>query len=181
MGRVRAGRRPRRRGGPPAPTGRPRPDRQAEASVWNSLSLALRHAGRAQEAADAITRARDLFHATGDGNREAQAWNNLGNALDRAGCVQEAIDAYTRALELHEENDHVYAIGQTPHNLAGAYRSSGDPIAARFHFALAAEAYTHAGAPAEAADARARADGRARDPQHRVIRRGNGAWYRPVH
>ncbi|MET7485617.1 tetratricopeptide repeat protein [Streptomyces sp. NPDC005538] len=73
-----------------------------EASAWNNLGIALREAGRAEEAIDAHTRARDLHQAAGDRYREAMAWNNLGLAQRRASRVEEAIDAHSHARFLFQ-------------------------------------------------------------------------------
>ncbi|MEV0912328.1 tetratricopeptide repeat protein [Streptomyces hokutonensis] len=77
-------------------------NRVDEAIAWTSLGNALREAGRAGEAIDAHTRARDLFQAVGDRPGEASAWNNLGGALRQAGRAGEAADAHTRARDLHQ-------------------------------------------------------------------------------
>ena len=77
-------------------------DRGSEAIAWNNLGIALRKAGRMEEAIEALTRARDLFQAAGDRQGEAGAWNNLGIALREAGRMEEAIDAHTRARDLFQ-------------------------------------------------------------------------------
>lgn len=77
-------------------------DRKAEAGAWDHLGLALRSAGRAAEAVEAHTGARDLYRAVGHGHREAGAWNNLGLALREAGRVTEAVEAHTRARDLYQ-------------------------------------------------------------------------------
>ncbi|MEV1069333.1 NB-ARC domain-containing protein, partial [Streptomyces sp. NPDC050263] len=64
--------------------------RPTEAVAWNNLGLALRNAGRVEEAISAHVRARDLLHADGNGKSEAGAWNNLGNALQEAGRASAA-------------------------------------------------------------------------------------------
>jgi Flp pilus assembly protein TadD len=84
------------------------------------------------------------------------AWNNLGVALQDAGRLAEAIDAYRTALELHAEYDNWYETGNTLHNLA-LIHAAGDPTAARTAWLQAADAYTRADAPTEAAAARRRA------------------------
>ncbi|MGX9891149.1 tetratricopeptide repeat protein [Streptomyces sp. NPDC002276] len=73
-----------------------------EAVAWDDLGNALREAGRAEEAIDAHTHARDLFQAIGNRSREGLTWNNLGNALREAGRTQEAIDAHTRVRDLFQ-------------------------------------------------------------------------------
>ncbi|WP_329317724.1 ATP-binding protein [Streptomyces sp. NBC_01262] len=77
-------------------------DQPREARAWNGLGLALVEAGRAAEAIEAHTRARELFQATDDHNNEAVAWNGLGIALQVSDRVTEAIDAHTRARDLFQ-------------------------------------------------------------------------------
>jgi tetratricopeptide (TPR) repeat protein len=111
-------------------------------------------AGRVAEAIDAHTRARGVYQASGDRNREAGAWNNLGLALQEAGQVAEAIHAYRTALQLFAEFDNWYDTGRTLRNLALAHQATGDPAATRTACLQAADAYTRANAPTEAANAR---------------------------
>ncbi|MFI8530005.1 tetratricopeptide repeat protein [Streptomyces aquilus] len=100
-------------------------DRLNEAGAWNNLGVALREAGRVEEAVQAHTRARDLHQAAGNRPREASAWNGLGNALGEAGRVEEAVQALTRARDLHQ------AAGDRPgeamawNNLGLALREAG--------------------------------------------------------
>ncbi|MGW7205446.1 tetratricopeptide repeat protein [Streptomyces sp. NPDC054837] len=133
-------------------------DHQREGMAWNSLGLALLQAGRTQEAIGAHTRARDLHHATGDRHREGMAWNNLGIALRRAGRVEEAIEAYAKDLEVCREFEDWYGVGDTLYNLALAHKHIDRHAEARTYYLQAADAYTQANAPAEAADARAQAE-----------------------
>ncbi|MEV8538147.1 tetratricopeptide repeat protein [Streptomyces sp. NPDC051572] len=77
-------------------------NRVGEAITWNNFGLALRQTGRAEEAIDAHTRARDLYQAVGDRHREGSAWNNLGIALREAGRAEEALNAHTRARDLYQ-------------------------------------------------------------------------------
>jgi tetratricopeptide (TPR) repeat protein len=129
-------------------------DRNNEAMAWNHLGAALQVAGRVAEAIDAHTRARGVYQASGDRNREAGAWNNLGLALQEAGQVAEAIHAYRTALQLFAEFDNWYDTGRTLRNLALAHQATGDPAATRTACLQAADAYTRANAPTEAANAR---------------------------
>jgi tetratricopeptide (TPR) repeat protein len=73
-----------------------------EAGAWDSLGSALRQAGRAGEAIDAHTRARDLFQTAGERVSEAVTWDNIGAALREMGRAGEAIDAHTRARDLFQ-------------------------------------------------------------------------------
>jgi tetratricopeptide (TPR) repeat protein len=125
--------------------------------AWNNLGNALRNAGRAEEAIDAQTRARDLYQATGDRHGEAMAWNNLGNALRNAGRAEEAIEAYDMALEIHQGFEDWYRAGQTLQNLALVHRDAHRLTEARAHYLQAAYTYTRANAPTEAAESRAAA------------------------
>ncbi|GGZ76968.1 hypothetical protein GCM10010389_13340 [Streptomyces echinoruber] len=131
--------------------------RHREAMAWNNLGSALQRADHVQEAIDAHTRARELYHAAGDRYREGTAWNNLGIALRRAGRVQEAIEAYAKDLEICREFEDWYGEGQTLYNLAFAHKAAHRPAEARTAYLRAADAYTRANAPDEAAEARAAA------------------------
>ncbi|MEU6597360.1 tetratricopeptide repeat protein [Streptomyces flaveolus] len=76
--------------------------RLGEAVLWDHLGIALREAGRVEEAIDAHTNARDTFQTAGDRLNEAMAWSNLGTALLEASRVEEAIAADTRARGLFQ-------------------------------------------------------------------------------
>ncbi|MGW6738608.1 tetratricopeptide repeat protein [Streptomyces sp. NPDC055013] len=129
-------------------------DRNGEADAWNNLGLALRAAGRVEKAIEAHTRARNLHLAAGDRHREAIAWNNLGLALREAGRVEEAIEAHGAALGVYEGLEDWYRAGNALRNLAAAHNRAGSPAAARTHYLQAADVYTRANAPSEAAQAR---------------------------
>ncbi|CAM5578869.1 tetratricopeptide repeat protein [Streptomyces fumanus] len=129
-------------------------DRHREAAAWNNLGLALREAGRVEDAIDALVRARDLHEAVGDRHRAATAWNNLGLVLRKAGRVKEAIAAYGRALEVYQEFQDWHRAGQTLQNLARAHEIAHRRARARALYSAAADAFTRAGAPADAAQAR---------------------------
>jgi tetratricopeptide (TPR) repeat protein len=77
-------------------------DREAEARAWNDLGLALRSADRADEAINALTRARELSAAVGDRNGEAYAWNYLGSALRVVGRLQESVEVLGEASKLFQ-------------------------------------------------------------------------------
>ncbi|WDF44824.1 tetratricopeptide repeat protein [Streptomyces sp. T12] len=100
-------------------------DRLDEAIAWNSLGLALRQAGRAEEAIDAHTRARDFFQAAGDSHREAMAWGNLGLALRRAGRAREAISALRRVRDLFQAAGDSHREANAWGNLGSALRAVG--------------------------------------------------------
>ncbi|MER7485009.1 tetratricopeptide repeat protein, partial [Streptomyces sp. NPDC126497] len=125
--------------------------------AWNNLGSALRSVGRTEEAIGAHNRARDLFQAAGDRHREGRTWNNLGLTLEKAGRVEEAIKAYDKCLELYWEFKDWYGTGQTLHNLALAHEAAYRPVEARTAYLQAADAFTRADAPTEAARVRARA------------------------
>nr|WP_079083036.1 tetratricopeptide repeat protein [Streptomyces antibioticus] len=129
-------------------------ERRGEADAWTSLGAALRDAGRVEEAIEAHIRARDLYQAVGDRHREGMAWNNLGAALQDADRAGEAIEAYGKDLEICREFEDRYGEGQTLQNLARAHEEAHRPAEARAAYLQAADAYTHANAPIEAAEAR---------------------------
>ncbi len=83
------------------------------------------------------------------------AWGNLGAALSMTGQLGEAIEAYAEALAAFQEFEDWYGAGQTLQNLATAHESAHRPADARAHYLQAADAYTRANAPTEAAQARA--------------------------
>jgi tetratricopeptide (TPR) repeat protein len=130
-------------------------DRYGEATAWNNLGSALREAGRVEKAIDAHTHARELRQAVGDRHGEARAWNNFGIALGEAGRIEKAIEAFGKALEVFREFEDWYGEGQTLGNLALAHEHADHPADARAYWLQAADAYTRANAPAEAAETRA--------------------------
>ncbi|MCL8017509.1 tetratricopeptide repeat protein [Streptomyces sp. AS02] len=100
-------------------------DRLGGAIAWDHLGVALREAGRAEEAIDAHTQARDLYQATGDRESEAMAWDNLGIALREAGRAEEAIDAHTQARDLCQEAEDRHHEAGAWHNLGNAQQEAG--------------------------------------------------------
>ncbi|CCK27358.1 AfsR family transcriptional regulator [Streptomyces davaonensis JCM 4913] len=133
-------------------------NRTEEAMALNNLGTALKEAGRTEEAIDAHSHARDLYQAVGDRHREGTAWNNLGNALERAGRTDEAIEAYGQDLAICAEFEDWYGAGHTLYNLGLAHQRADRPSEARAHYLQAADAYTRANAPADAAEAQSAAD-----------------------
>jgi len=131
---------------------------QREAMAWTNLGLALRKAGRTGEAIDAHLRARDLFQAVGDRHSEAMAWNGLGLVLREEGRAGEAIEAHSKSLAIYQEFEDWYRAGTALQNLAAAHEHADHPAKARAHYLQAADAYTRANAPAEAAEAQSAAD-----------------------
>ncbi|MFI6459686.1 tetratricopeptide repeat protein [Streptomyces sp. NPDC050538] len=100
-------------------------DRFGEAIASDHLGGALREAGRAGEAIDALTHACDLYQEAGDRFREAGAWGNLGSALGKAGRAGEAIDALTRACDLFQEVGARHREAMALHNLGCELRRVG--------------------------------------------------------
>ncbi|GHE09822.1 hypothetical protein GCM10010339_63430 [Streptomyces alanosinicus] len=125
-------------------------DRLGEATASDSLGIALRQTGRAEEAIDAHTCARDLLQAAGDRYYEAMTWTNLGNALRKAGRAQEAIEAHGTSLAIFQELEAWYSEGMTLYNLAIAHEAACHPAEARTFYLQSADAFTRANAPAEA-------------------------------
>ncbi|MEE1833682.1 tetratricopeptide repeat protein [Streptomyces sp. SP17KL33] len=137
-------------------------DRRREAGAWNNLGLALWAAGRGEEAVEAITRARDMYQAVGDRHREAHTWNGLGIALQATGRGEGAVEAYHKGLDIYRELEDWYWAGATLQNLALAHEAAHRPAEARAHWLQAVEAYVRADQPAEAEEARTRAEDLAR-------------------
>ncbi|MEU6378444.1 tetratricopeptide repeat protein [Streptomyces sp. NPDC046909] len=133
-------------------------DRRGEGMAWNNLGNLLQDAGRLEEAIDAHVRDRDVCQVLGDRHGEGAAWNNLGVALQDAGRVEEAIEAYGKDLEICREFGDWYGTGQTLSNLARANRDVDRPAEARAYYLQAADAFTQANAPTEAANAQSAAD-----------------------
>ncbi|MFD8725777.1 tetratricopeptide repeat protein [Streptomyces sp. NPDC059629] len=77
-------------------------DQLREARASDNLGIALREAGRTEEAISAHTHAWDLFQSVGGRRDEAMASNNLGLALREAGRTEDAISAHARARDLSQ-------------------------------------------------------------------------------
>ncbi|MEU6669911.1 tetratricopeptide repeat protein [Streptomyces sp. NPDC046727] len=132
-------------------------NRRGEAQAWNNLGNTLLEAGRVEEARDALVRSRDLYQALGDRHNASAAWSNLGIALSELGQTDEAKEAYGKALTIRLEFEDWYGVGQTLENLGLEYEETHHPAEARAHYLRAADTYTRANAPGEAARVRARA------------------------
>lgn len=100
-------------------------DHQREAVALNSLGLALRSAGRVDEAIEAHMSDRDLCRSSGDRQGEAEAWNNLGVALLKAGRVEEAIEAHMRDRDLCRSTGDRRGEASACNNLGLALRHAG--------------------------------------------------------
>ncbi|KUM70967.1 regulator [Streptomyces curacoi] len=132
-------------------------DHLREAMALGNLGNALLFEGRGEEAVHTHIRVRDLFQAAGDRFREGMAWHNLGIILQQTGQVAEAIKAYDAARELRRQFGDWYGAGQTLHNLALVHEAIQRPAEARAYYLQAAEAFTRANAPTEAAEAQSAA------------------------
>ncbi|GCB45934.1 tetratricopeptide repeat protein [Streptomyces sp. NL15-2K] len=132
-------------------------DRQAEGWTWNHLGITLQDMGSISEAIEAHVRARDLFQAVGDRHREGLAWSCLGTALNRAGRHEEALEPYGHALTIHREFEDWYRVGDVLHDLALTHEIERRPAEARTLWLQAADAFTRANAPEEAAQAQSAA------------------------
>ncbi|MER6625413.1 tetratricopeptide repeat protein, partial [Streptomyces sp. NPDC000931] len=100
-------------------------ERLDEAMAWNDLGIALREAGRTEEATDAHIRARNLYQAAGDRHSEASTWNNLGIALREAGRTEEAIDTHIRARNLYQAAGDRHSEASAWNNLGSALEEAG--------------------------------------------------------
>ncbi|MEU6195742.1 tetratricopeptide repeat protein [Streptomyces sp. NPDC047061] len=128
------------------------------ARAWDSLGIALRKAGRMKEAIEAHTQARDLFEGIGDRLGEANSWNNLGGILGETGVVEETNEAHGKALKIYQEFEDWYGVGTALHNMALTHAITCRRAEACIYYLQAADAYTRANAPTEAAQARAQAE-----------------------
>ncbi|GHF61574.1 hypothetical protein GCM10018783_33290 [Streptomyces griseosporeus] len=99
------------------------------------FGCALLEVGRAEEAIQMHTRARDLFHTRGDFHGEAVAWTNLGAALGEADRRVAALHAHTRAAELFS------ALGDL-RSEAAAYTNIGVTVQEFGHHEAAIKAHT---------------------------------------
>ncbi|MBX9361798.1 tetratricopeptide repeat protein [Streptomyces sp. WAC04114] len=77
--------------------------RSGEGAMLNNLGIALREAGRAEEAIEVLTQAATLFSELGDRHHEGRALTNLGGALTNVDRFEEAIDALTQDLAICRE------------------------------------------------------------------------------
>nr|WP_315904033.1 tetratricopeptide repeat protein [Streptomyces fulvoviolaceus] len=100
-------------------------DRRSEAVAWDNLGLVLRETGRAEEAIDAHTRARDLYQDTEYLDFVAISWDNLGLALQDVDRGREAIDAHTRARDLYQDAGDRHREAVAWNNLGNALRKAG--------------------------------------------------------
>jgi tetratricopeptide (TPR) repeat protein len=71
--------------------------------VLNSLGGVLQRLGKFQEAAEALTKARDLEDRLGNERGQAMVLNSLGGVLQRLGKFQEAADALERSKTISEQ------------------------------------------------------------------------------
>ncbi|KUM93929.1 regulator [Streptomyces cellostaticus] len=100
-------------------------DHSDEATSYRYLGIALRETGQAEEAIEALTRARDLSRVSGDSRSEANAPNDLGNALRDRGRLAEAVDALDRARVLYEADGVRDGEAMALNNLSGALLDEG--------------------------------------------------------
>ncbi|MFI6037175.1 ATP-binding protein [Streptomyces sp. NPDC051315] len=128
-----------------------------ETSAWSNLGNALSKAGRHAEATRALTHALELCRRDGNRHGEAIILNNLGSAQRVSGEGDRSAEAFGRALEIYEEFDDSFGVGQTLQNLAHIHLLEHRPVEARTTYLRAAEAFTRANAPTDAARARASA------------------------
>ncbi|MFM9609717.1 regulator [Streptomyces sp. V2] len=124
-----------------------------EARALINVGNSLGRMGRTDEAIDAHTRSCELFRAVADHVGMSRALYSLGDSLCEAGRTEEAIESYTEALEISREFGDWYWIGSNLEALA-KLRPATDT---RTLLLEAAEAFTQANSPTEAAQARAQA------------------------
>ncbi|WNZ08612.1 tetratricopeptide repeat protein [Streptomyces sp. 11x1] len=78
--------------------------------------------------------------------------------MGKSGRAEEAIKAFDRGLEICRELEDWYGVGQSLGNLALAHQDAHRPAQARALYLQAADSFTRANAPTEAAQARAQAE-----------------------
>ncbi|MFD7129908.1 tetratricopeptide repeat protein [Streptomyces sp. NPDC059894] len=129
-------------------------DHHSEGKAWTNLGNALHEAGRTADAIDAFGKALAIHRDFGDRQGEGRAWNNLGIALHSGGRLDEAVEAFHQDLAISAEFEDWYGMGQTLVNLALLHETAQRPSEARTAYLEAADAYSRAHAPGEAAEAR---------------------------
>lgn len=130
-------------------------DRGRSATAWSYLGSALQRAGRLEDALEACTRALGLVRSS---RESGLASNSLGTALWKVGRAADAVAAYREALEIYRDFEDWYGVGQALVNLALVQKATGEHAEAHTLYLKAAEAFTRANAPTEAANAQSSAD-----------------------
>ncbi len=100
-------------------------NRRSEGMAVNNLGMALREAGRVEEAITAHQDAAAIFRETGDRHSEGDALGNLGLALREAGRLEEAITACQDAAAIFRETGDRQSEGIALGNLGVALREAG--------------------------------------------------------
>ncbi|MFF4198734.1 ATP-binding protein [Nonomuraea sp. NPDC001831] len=101
-------------------------DPLAEANVLNDLGVLQSWAGDHREATATLSRARDLYHASGNSLGEANALTYLGSLQGRADDLEMATASLTRALELHRATGNRIGEANTINNLGIVRHLTGD-------------------------------------------------------
>ncbi|MEU6553426.1 SAV_2336 N-terminal domain-related protein [Streptomyces sp. NPDC046915] len=127
------------------------------ARAWDCLGKDLLQAHRVDEAIVAHERARDVYLRIRDIEGQAYAWRHMGDCLRQVDRLEEATEAYTRSLDILRAFQDRYQAGAVLARLATVHEAAGRGYEAVAAYQEAAEAYTSADAPDEAARASARA------------------------
>ncbi|WP_327586793.1 tetratricopeptide repeat protein [Nonomuraea sp. NBC_00507] len=101
-------------------------DPLAEANVLNDLGVLQSWAGDHREATETLSRARDLYRASGNLLGEANALTYLGSLQGRADDLVMAMASLTRALELHRATGNRIGQANTLNNLGIVQHLTGD-------------------------------------------------------
>jgi predicted ATPase len=102
-------------------------DGRARGAALNLLGTVMARAGRAAEAAELLTMARDAAAAAGDAHTEAAALNNLGFAALGAGDTAAARARYAEAARLGREAGDDHALAYALNGLGIVAHRAGEP------------------------------------------------------
>jgi tetratricopeptide (TPR) repeat protein len=100
-------------------------DRGTEATALDNLGIALREAGRFEEAITTLQRAAKLFRKTGYQRHEGHALIRLGSALVGMRRFEEAITTLQRAAKIFRRTSDRQGEGDALNELGGALKEAG--------------------------------------------------------
>lgn len=86
-------------------------------AALNNLGLARSDVNEEEAAAEALSRAVEIFASAGETRQQAMASNNLGQAQAAGGNYREAVETYERALAQTDPEDAPYQWGLLQHSL----------------------------------------------------------------
>ncbi|MET0136590.1 MAG: BTAD domain-containing putative transcriptional regulator, partial [Kibdelosporangium sp.] len=99
--------------------------REAEAWMLNSLGIAYKQTGKADQAQDCYRQALEIRESIGDLHGQAVTLLNIGAAANHTGRHQEAIEIYRAALAIFRQTADRWGEGLSLSNLGDAHRKLG--------------------------------------------------------